>query len=399
MNHPPFDEIWYLETYPDVAEAVRKQLLPSGLVHYERLGRAQGRLPCPFDENFYSSRYPLVRGELARAATASAYDHYRARGLARGYLPAPSAARAPNAHAPRSVHGGLWIDAPDAVDRVAGRHEIGMITSEEAERLLFFIANGYMILPKAVPNRLLDAAEAALDLAYGGGAPSLLFECHAVSPHPLSWQPEIRSHAAKALDFHAHSAAIRDLILSATLVRYLSLLFECRPLASQTLTFLRGSGQEGHQDSAYVAYSLPRDFAASWIALEDVTPGAGELFYYPGSHRFPEFSYGGFKSVWEAQRSGVPPEDLDRLLSGHIRQIETQIAARNVARGQFMARRGDVLIWHADLVHGGMPVSPDRTRKSVVTHYCPRFNVPIYAEASPRPMRPHGDGFTMSSYY
>ena len=33
--------------------------------------------------------------------------------------------------------------------------------------------------------------------------------------------------------------------------------------------------------------------------------GAGELFYYPGSHRFPDFLYGGrYKSIVEAARCG-----------------------------------------------------------------------------------------------
>jgi len=84
---------------------------------------------------------------------------------------------------------------------------------------------------------------------------------------------------------------------------FLGLIFEAKALASQTLGFLRGSAQEGHQDSAYVAYTIPRQFAATWAALEDVTIGAGELFYYPGSHRFEEFIYRDhYKSVHEAQR-------------------------------------------------------------------------------------------------
>jgi hypothetical protein len=36
-------------------------------------------------------------------------------------------------------------------------------------------------------------------------------------------------------------------------------------LVTQTLAFWRGSAQNGHQDSAYVNYSTPMQFAASWI--------------------------------------------------------------------------------------------------------------------------------------
>ena len=39
-----------------------------------------------------------------------------------------------------------------------------------------------------------------------------------------------------------------------------------------------------------------------------------------------------------------------------------------------------MLVWHADLVHGGNPVSRVTTRKSIVTHYCPKHLTPLFAE-------------------
>jgi hypothetical protein len=41
-----FDEEWYLSRYPDIALAVREGRIPSGLVHYERHGKSEGRLPA-----------------------------------------------------------------------------------------------------------------------------------------------------------------------------------------------------------------------------------------------------------------------------------------------------------------------------------------------------------------
>ena len=44
-------------------------------------------------------------------------------------------------------------------------------------------------------------------------------------------------------------------------------------------------------------------------------------------------------------------------------------------RGSFLARKGDILIWHADLAHGGSPVKhPGITRKSLVTHFTAGHN-------------------------
>jgi hypothetical protein len=56
-----------------------------------------------------------------------------------------------------------------------------------------------------------------------------------------------------------------------------------------------------------------------------------------------------------------------------------------------------VLIWHADLVHGGHPVSREITRKSVVTHYCPRYLVPLFSEHMAARFHEH-DGHLYTSH-
>ena len=44
-----------------------------------------------------------------------------------------------------------------------------------------------------------------------------------------------------------------------------------------------------------------------------------------------------------------------------------------------MAKKGDILVWHADLAHGGSPVTrPELTRQSLVGHFCPRSANPNY---------------------
>ena len=45
MEQLPFNELHYLRRYPEVAQAVAKGVMPSGAVHYEAYGRAEGRLP------------------------------------------------------------------------------------------------------------------------------------------------------------------------------------------------------------------------------------------------------------------------------------------------------------------------------------------------------------------
>ena len=380
-----FDEAAYLARYKDIADAVAAGDVASGWAHYDAHGRGEGRIGSNFDAAFYLRSYPAALRDVEAGLARDARDHYRRFGKARGYVPVPMAAR-PDDAASMPRFGGFWVDRPDALDAVEGRLEIGQISAAQAEQLRFWIANGYIILPNAVPAKLADRALKDLDRAYAGGFADLLFECGAKAPGHMSWDASLNALPAKALDLHYFSKPIRELMFVPAITEFLGLIFESRAFASQSLTFLRGSAQDPHQDSAYVAYSVARRFAASWVALEDVTIGAGELFYYEGSHRLADFVYGGrHKSVSEATRLG-PADALAREIPGHVQSLRAMAGSGAYKKSVFAAKKGDALIWHADLAHGGNPISRDVTRKSVVTHYCPKRLAPLFAERMQTPL-------------
>ncbi|MEJ0020030.1 MAG: phytanoyl-CoA dioxygenase family protein [Acetobacteraceae bacterium] len=394
-----FDEVAYLRLYPDIVLAVAEGRETSAWLHYDRHGRGEGRKPNDFDADFYLRAYPAAEQEIAAGLATSAMQHYLKFGRGRGFLSNPKAPRPDNASVLPSRFGGLWPDLSNAVDVVQGKLEAGHITPAQAARLTFWMNNGYVILENAIPAPVVDRAAADLDRAYSGAFPDLKFECHSVSPDHIPWRPEINPFPAKALDIHHFSQAIRDLMFADAIGDFLGLLFDAKTFASQTLGFLRGSAQEGHQDSAYVAYTIPRQFAATWTALEDVTIGAGELFYYPGSHKFEDFLYADqYKSVAEAQRmvAGVP---VHEQVNRHVRSLEQRALERGIAKTAFAAKKGDVLVWHADLVHGGNPVSRDTTRKSIVTHYCPKHLSPLFSEGMRVRLWEHNAHRFTSSHY
>jgi Phytanoyl-CoA dioxygenase (PhyH) len=393
-----FDEAAYLRMYPDIVEGIARGYETSAWDHYARHGRAEGRKPNDFDADFYLRAYPLAAEEVAAGRAADSLDHFRRFGRARGYLSHPLAPRPDNAAAPPRF-GGLWPDLANGEDLIEGKLETGRITERQAELLRFWRANGYVILRGAASDELTARAAADLDRAYAGGFPNILFECHSVSPERIPWHPAVQEQPAKALDIHHFSPATRDLIFCPAVTEFLDLVFESHAFASQTLGFLRGSAQEGHQDSAYVPYTIGRGFAASWIALEDVTLGAGELFYYPGSHRFEDFLYAGaYKSVHEATRV-TGQAGLGAEVAAHVASLEQRATAQGLARLPFAARRGDALIWHADLVHGGNPVSRDITRKSVVTHYCPKRLTTLGSETQTLRVYRHGGHIYTTGHY
>jgi hypothetical protein len=395
-----FDEAFYCRTHRDVADAVARGDWHCGLMHYAIDGHAKGRVASPeLDEPWYASTYPMAARDIAAGRAADIADHYHRIGRYRGYLNSARAERPDDPARTRSRFGGLWTDHGNALDIVEGKLDLGVISAGQAALLRQWITQGYVVLKRAIADNVLDPACEELERAYGGLMPDLRFAIHGVG-QSVPWSAEARTNPAKALDLHWHSAAVRDLIFAPAILDFLQLIFERRALASQTLGFWRGSQQSGHQDSAYVNYSLPLQFAASWIALEDVRPGAGELFYHAGSHRIGEYRFlHRFKGVEEAARLGAVGPEVDRQIQEHIARIALQAAGLGLRTERLIAGRGDVLLWAADLAHGGSPISSEHTRKSMVTHYCPADCAPSYFEKSACAVGGHGGNFYSSSHY
>ena len=100
-----------------------------------------------------------------------------------------------------------------------------------------------------------------------------------------------------------------------------------------------------------------------WLAMEDIRKGAGPVFYIPGSHRWPIMTNAligrrGFGS--SAQSAQDPFAQGWSVLRKAVGDPEQQ----------FLARKGQALIWSANLLHGGSrQEDPTLTRWSQVTHY------------------------------
>ena len=280
----------------------------------------------------------------------------------------------------RSRFGGLWPDLSNARDVIDGKATLGWISSEEAELLKHWVADGFVILPQVVPHELIDNLDADVEKIWNGASSARCyveyFEAGSVI-HRAGLR--FKDKRAKLLDLYASLESARQIVFNKAILRFLSLLFERPILAFQCLYFRWGSRQAVHQDTAFVKVSSPLEFAASWIALEDIRPNSGELEYYKGSHKLDEYLFEG-QHKWMPNKS---PEHGNFLDSLHQRSQEL-----GLERQIFHPKKGDVLLWSADLAHGGcQQLTEGLTRKSIVTHYCPINVNPVYDNGRTRPLR------------
>ena len=293
-----------------------------------------------------------------------------------------------------SKFGGLWIDCLDR-ERVNGK--LGTIPDPALRQdIRTFIDNGYVILRGAVSTPKIDA---------------YLEEYWASANTPESLQidaPDGRQSFSQAKSLEPGSRVLdtgmllpngKELSFALEISAFLETIFEEKSLAFQTLHFEVGSTQDIHQDTAFVVVKQePLKLIASWIALEDIEPGSGELIYYPGGHRIKEYSYAnGTSKHWYAERDG------HEALQGHYRHLRDEVARLNLALARFAPKKGDALLWHAELPHGGGEITvAGRSRRSLVTHYCPISLEPVYWDFIPADWREKveargGNAFT--SYY
>ena len=78
-----FDPKWYLERYPDVAEALENNRYQSPLHHYLTNGNPTAYDPNPwFSEAFYAEKYPDVGNIVAQGGFRNGYEHFVRFGIA-----------------------------------------------------------------------------------------------------------------------------------------------------------------------------------------------------------------------------------------------------------------------------------------------------------------------------
>lgn len=289
---------------------------------------------------------------------------------------------------------GLWTDDDSAVESLERMIRIGHIDPHLEHPIRSFIAEGYAILESAVPGEVCDAIAEELRAAWEHGNERFLTQ-EPGSQVSKPVMPGLPAERMRVVDIHAVSDHARQALFSDTIVEFLAAVFETAPHLFQSLTFEKGSEQGFHQDPAYVVVSEPRQLAASWIALEDISAGSGELRYLPRSHRIPEFLFSGEFKHWNPERDGHEQHtEWSQYLTAQAASLELQ-------EKRFAPSKGDVLIWAADLVHGGSPVErPELSRRSLVGHYCPAGVSPHYFSYAPHraAIRNFGDS-TYSSFH
>ncbi len=249
-----------------------------------------------------------------------------------------------------------WLDRPDALEQIEMKRVAGLLSVSDAKLCRKWHQDGYIVLPSFFSDEQLEQAWNAYEAAIAAGEVIPNVDRHARGEDDFP---------GRVLNPHFKVKAVEELLRAPEMLNVISMLLGASALPFQTIIGHRGSEQLAHSDSIHMTTYPQGYLAANWIAFEDIHPESGPLEYYPGSHRIP-YAY--------SREVGIGVEEGRASYSTYLAKyepfIQDTIHRNQLKPAYFEAKRGDVLIWHANLLHGGSPRrDPQWSRRALVCHY------------------------------
>lgn len=273
-----------------------------------------------------------------------------------------------------------WFDRADAANRIDADLAARKISGDDAALLRTWVDDGCLALRGIIPETDIDGVNAFIDdlLVTSKANDDITLLGYTLDPEKggdavphrdvVKLDPEQRQKNARLTPWRIHElknqcAAANRIFENARLKEIASLIFGRPAYPRSTINFYLGSQQELHQDMS-VFHVFPGNYLiGAWIALEDISPDSGPLRYVPGSHK--KSVYPGFANHPQSTLRTCPLSEYD----GYYKYTNG-IADEFGGAKSYLAKKGDVFLWHGMLVHGGSPVNdPSLTRQSMVIHY------------------------------
>jgi hypothetical protein len=208
-----------------------------------------------------------------------------------------------------------------------------------------FHENGYLVLQNYLKDEQVDSINEGIQKLIDSG--------------------EVKfRHRNKIMFAFKKLPLVKEIGTNPDLLAILSALMEGNAELFQSINFITGSEQHTHSDSVHMTTFPLGGLLGVWIALEDIDEDNGPLHYYPKSHLLPYYLNADYGN--EGNKLLLGPKDYTE----YEKMIDSKVKELSLQKKIFTAKKGDLLIWHANLLHGGEPHhNKSKTRKSMVLHY------------------------------
>ena len=183
-----------------------------------------------------------------------------------------------------------------------------------------------------------------------------------------------------------NSKACAELTINKKILKTLNMLYGREAFPFSTINFFRGTNQPLHSDAIHF-HSIPQLWmVGAWVALEDTSVKNGTLKIVPGSHKWKIWDYEGLKlphpdNIKDGEKENY--REYENFLVQLVKEKGIEPISPDIKKGQ-------VLIWSANLLHGGCNVEGvtdfSLSRFSQAQHYffkgCDIFYHPMFSRVS-----------------
>ncbi len=213
--------------------------------------------------------------------------------------------------------------------------------------------DGYVIIHLNGADELIDTVNDDIERLIASGAYRTNAKFYSYNDSP------------RVVESWKHSESVKRLSKHPQVLELLEEHFGTRVRPFSTINFIRSTEQPLHSDYVHFGTVPPFQLAAAWIALEDIDPRSGPIQLVPRSHLWAEFEY---------QQLGLPVArsigDVRRYYSIYEDWVRDEVSKTNSIVLTPEIRRGDAIIWLANLLHGSPECIDNKlSRRSQVTHY------------------------------
>lgn len=227
-----------------------------------------------------------------------------------------------------------------------------------------FRNDGFLVIPGFFDEAEVDAVSAAYDTVWRESPTDVVVDTEVSMRRvrAIDLTEQERREPFKVNDLYLRDPALRKATLSKRMGGMLRELLADDPVICNTLSLEYGSQQADHLDTLFMTPRTDGRLVASWMALEDVREDAGPLRYYPESNHIEPYRFG--DGTFHVNEPEMPR--WSDYMAGEVDR-------HGLAETRFLAKRGDLFLWDAWLLHGGSEIcTPGLTRSSLVTHFFTR---------------------------
>jgi phytanoyl-CoA hydroxylase len=255
----------------------------------------------------------------------------------------------------------MWIDDPLRFERILSETD-DVFLKQCATK---FASDGYVLLESVLDDSTIESAKSAYREW-----------CAVADQGRLNVRSDGRP--PRIVNLHGSRPELAQVITRSSLVLKVSdFLFGYRTSVYTSLTFMVGTEQPIHRDTPVFRTQPEEFYFGIWFALEDADEENGALIAVRGGHREGrvdpfDFAEARPELLQRQQPSGDP------LWPAYQQAVYEKCMSEGKKTMMIPAKKGDAVIWHPQLPHGGGPIKDStRSRMSIVFHVVPE-GVPVY---------------------